>query len=299
MTHAQHIADETAIRTLITAWSRAVEGKDPAAIVTAYTPQTVLYDAIPPARTVGAQAIAAVWAQCLPYFPERFRSEHEDLVVEVDGDLAFVHGLHHFVPEPAGHPCGSTWMRVTACYKRIGGEWRVVHEHVSVPFDPMTGKAHFFQASGVIAPPAPAAAGAVHSVTPHLVCAGASAAIDFYKQAFDAAEIMRLPGPDGRLMHACLVINGSTVMLCDEYPEMGNTAPTTLHGTPVTIHLSVADVDAAADQAVAAGAKLIMPVADMFWGDRYGIVEDPFGHRWSLATPIAAQNEPMDAHASA
>jgi uncharacterized glyoxalase superfamily protein PhnB len=213
-------------------------------------------------------------------------------VVEVDGDVAFVHGMHHFVPEPADHPAGSTWMRVTACYRRMNGEWRVAHEHVSIPFDPMTGKAVYIGVSGQAVPAASCMADAktdamphVHQVTPHLVCSDAAAAIEFYKRAFGATEMIRLPGPDGKLMHACLNINGSTVMLVDEFPQMGNVAPTSLNGTPVTIHLVVGDVDALTAQAVSAGAKVIMPVADMFWGDRYGVIEDPFGHRWSIATP--------------
>lgn len=295
----QQQADETAIRAMIDRWNRAVEAKDVAGIAAAYTPKTVLYDAIPPGRTVGGEAIGAIWAQCFPYFPDRFRSEHKDLVVEVDGDVAFAHGLHHFVPEEKGHPIGSTWMRVTACYRRVDGAWTVAHEHVSVPFDPMSGKAVHLDGnaaqSGLAEPCGPAAeaatANGVHKVTPHLVCAGAADAIDFYKRAFDAVELIRMPGPDGKLMHGCVAINGSTVMLCDEYPEMGNSAPTSLKGTPVTIHLPVADVDAAAAKAVAAGARVVMPVADMFWGDRYGIVEDPFGHRWSIATPKVALSE--------
>ena len=293
---AKQKKDEADIRALIERWSRAVEAKDPAGIVEAYTPESVLYDAIPPYRTVGKDAIAAAWAQCFPYFPEKFRSEHKDLTIEVSGDVAFVHGLHHFVPEPADHPCGQTWMRVTACYKRIDGKWRVAHEHVSVPFDPMTGKASFLTVSGETQP-APSyvpedsssassgAPAAVHSVTPHLVCAGAADAIEFYKKAFNATELMRLAGPDGKLMHGCVTINGSSVMLVDEYPGMGALAPTSLKGTPVTIHLTVPDVDASVQQAVDAGAKVIMPVADMFWGDRYGVIEDPFGHHWSIATP--------------
>lgn len=136
-----------------------------------------------------------------------------------------------------------------------------------------------------------AAAQGVHAVTPHLVCAGAAAAIEFYKKAFGATEMIRLPGPDGRLMHACIRINGSSVMLADEYPEMGSLSPTSLKGTPVTIHLIVDDVDRVAEQALAAGAKIVMPVADMFWGDRYGVLEDPFGHRWSVATPKHAMTE--------
>lgn len=125
----------------------------------------------------------------------------------------------------------------------------------------------------------------LHAVSPHLVCAGAAAAIDFYQRGFEATERVRIPGPDGKLIHACLCINGSSVMLVDENREMGGAAPTSLGGTPVTIHLVVEDVDKVTDRAIAAGARVIVPVDDMFWGDRYGVVEDPFGHRWSIATP--------------
>lgn len=126
----------------------------------------------------------------------------------------------------------------------------------------------------------------MHTVTPHLVCAGAAAAIEFYKKAFNAVEAGRLPGPDGRLMHALIRIEGSAVMLVDEMPEWGALGPKSLQGSPVTIHLYVADVDAVVARAVAAGAKITMPVADMFWGDRYGKIEDPFGHHWSVGTHI-------------
>jgi uncharacterized glyoxalase superfamily protein PhnB len=125
----------------------------------------------------------------------------------------------------------------------------------------------------------------MNTLSPHLVCAGAAAAIEFYKKAFDAVELMRLPGENGKLMHASVRINGGTVMLVDEAPAFGMLGPKSLKGTPVTIHLMVADVDKAVAQAVTAGATVIMPVADMFWGDRYGVIEDPFGHRWSIATP--------------
>lgn len=124
----------------------------------------------------------------------------------------------------------------------------------------------------------------MHDVTPHLVCAGAADAIDFYVRAFGAEEIHRLPGPDGRLMHAAVRIGDSVVMLVDEMPEHGALGPKALNGSPVTVHLYVEDVDAVVEQAVAAGATVTMPVADMFWGDRYGIVIDPFGHHWSVAT---------------
>ena len=124
----------------------------------------------------------------------------------------------------------------------------------------------------------------MHSLTPHLVCAGAADAISFYKRAFKAIEQARLPGPDGKLMHAAVKIGDSTLMLVDENPQWGSLGPKALKGSPVTIHLYVPDVDATVAQAVAAGAKVTMPVADMFWGDRYGQLEDPFGHRWSVAT---------------
>jgi PhnB protein len=124
----------------------------------------------------------------------------------------------------------------------------------------------------------------MHTVTPHLVCAGASDAIEFYKKAFNATEISRLPGAGGKLMHASIRIGDSTVMLVDASPEHGMPGPIALKGSPVIIHLYVADVDAVAARAVAAGAKITLPVSDMFWGDRYGQLEDPFGHRWSVAT---------------
>lgn len=125
-----------------------------------------------------------------------------------------------------------------------------------------------------------------HSVTPHLVCAGAADAIEFYKKAFNAVETLRLPGPQGKLMHAEVRIGDSAVMLVDESPEWGMLGPKSLKGSPVTIHLYVEDVDAFVARAVAAGAKITMPIADMFWGDRYGTLEDPFGHRWSVGTHI-------------
>jgi PhnB protein len=124
------------------------------------------------------------------------------------------------------------------------------------------------------------------SVTPHLVIAGAGRAIEFYTEAFGAKELGRMPGPDGTIIHAELKIGDSSVMLAEECPQMGNKSAATLGDSPVTIHLYVEDVDATFDRAVAAGATAKMPPQDMFWGDRYGQVVDPFGHRWSIATHI-------------
>ncbi|HKX94594.1 MAG TPA: VOC family protein [Methylibium sp.] len=123
-----------------------------------------------------------------------------------------------------------------------------------------------------------------HSLTPHLVCAGAAAAIDFYAAAFGAVEQFRLAGPDGKLMHGAVRIGDSMLMLVDENPEWGMLGPKALKGSPVTIHLYVEDVDAFVAKAVAAGATVTMPVDDAFWGDRYGKLVDPFGHHWSVAT---------------
>jgi PhnB protein len=127
------------------------------------------------------------------------------------------------------------------------------------------------------------------AVIPHLVVDDAAAAIDFYVKAFGATELGRVPGPDGKLIHAALTVNGSTVMLNDDFPEFNDgksTTPTALGGTPVTIHLTVTDVEAKFAQAVEAGAEVVMPLEDQFWGDRYGMVRDPFGHQWSLGQPV-------------
>lgn len=134
-------------------------------------------------------------------------------------------------------------------------------------------------------------------VTPHLVCDGAAAAIDFYKAAFGAEEVRRLPGKDGRLMHAAVMINGGMVMLVDEFPGMMVASPKTLKGSPVTLHMVVPDAAATVDRAVAAGATLVMAAQPMFWGDMYGMVTDPFGHVWSIATPMgpAKSNEELTA----
>jgi PhnB protein len=135
-------------------------------------------------------------------------------------------------------------------------------------------------------------------LSPHLTCRDCTSAIEFYKQAFGAYEMMRLPGPDGRLLHAAVRINGSMVMLVDEFPEMGGQSPLALGGSPVTLHLMVDDVDEVAARAVAAGAEIFMPVADQFWGDRYGVVKDPFGHLWSIATPIWPPKSPEEMQAA-
>ena len=127
------------------------------------------------------------------------------------------------------------------------------------------------------------------AVSPHLVVGDAASAIDFYVKAFSAVELGRVPGPDGRLIHAALQINGSLVMLNDDFPEHTggkSMTPTALGGTPVTIHLTVTDVDSKFQQAIDAGATVLAPLEDAFWGDRYGVLRDPFGHQWSMGQPV-------------
>jgi uncharacterized glyoxalase superfamily protein PhnB len=125
-----------------------------------------------------------------------------------------------------------------------------------------------------------------HTVTPSIVVKGAAGAIDFYRKAFGAEELMRFPGPDGSIMHAEIRIGDSVVMLGDEMPEQGGRSPKSIGGTPVSFFVYKENVDAAWKQAVDAGAKTIMPLADQFWGDRTGCLEDPYGHRWWLAQHV-------------
>lgn len=123
-----------------------------------------------------------------------------------------------------------------------------------------------------------------HTVTPYLIVKDGMRAIDFYQQAFGAVELFKMPGPDGGLAHAEIKIGDSPIMLADEVPEMEIRGPQSLGGAGVNILLYVEDVDARFEQAVAAGAKVVRPLADQFYGDRTGTLEDPFGHVWTIAT---------------
>jgi PhnB protein len=124
------------------------------------------------------------------------------------------------------------------------------------------------------------------AITPYLVVDGATRAIDFYKQAFGATERMRMPGPDGRIGHAELVIGGAVIMLADEFKDMGSKGPRAFGGSPVSILVYVNDVDAVVKKAVASGARLTRPVENKFYGDRSGAIEDPFGHVWLVSTHV-------------
>ncbi len=132
-------------------------------------------------------------------------------------------------------------------------------------------------------------------LAPHLVVSDATAAIEFYKRAFNAQEIVRHPAPDGkRVFHCGLMINGGLLMLCDDFPEYTggvSRAPDLQKPTPVTIHLQVEDADQAFNAALAAGATVVVPLDDMFWGDRYGKLRDPFGHEWSIGAAVRKVTE--------
>ncbi len=123
-------------------------------------------------------------------------------------------------------------------------------------------------------------------ITPYLCVEGASAAIDFYSSVFEATVRMRMDGPDGKIGHAELAIGNSVIMLADEYPEIGFQSPKTIGGTPVTLSVYVEDADATFERALGSGAKALRPVETQFYGDRSGQFEDPFGHRWSVATHV-------------
>jgi PhnB protein len=130
-----------------------------------------------------------------------------------------------------------------------------------------------------------------HAITPYLSVNGATEAIGFYKRAFGATEIMRMPGPGGRIGHAELKFGDSRVMLADEFPDMGFRSPHAFGGSPVHIHFYIDGVDAVVEKAVAAGAKVVRPVADQFYGDRTGTVSDPWGHVWHVATHMEDLSE--------
>jgi PhnB protein len=125
-----------------------------------------------------------------------------------------------------------------------------------------------------------------HTVTPYLIVKDATSALDFYQKAFGATELFRMPGPDGKIGHAEIKIGDSPIMLADEHPEYGYVGPAALGGTPVSICLYVKDVDSLAERAIAAGAKVVRPVKDQFYGDRSGTFADPFGHVWTISTHV-------------
>ncbi len=123
-----------------------------------------------------------------------------------------------------------------------------------------------------------------NTVTPYLIIKGAAKAIDYYKNVFDAKVVVRMDGPNGTVGHAELQIGDSRIMLADENPQMGNRSAESIGGSPVSLYVYLPDCDKVVDKAAAAGAKVLKPVADQFYGDRSGFIQDPFGHLWGIAT---------------
>lgn len=181
--------------------------------------------------------------------------------------------------------CANCWSRMSTGLRQTDGRWLIAHEHFSFPCDMATGKVLMSLSPDGAARVQPIPSD-MNTVTPHLVCADAASAVDFYCKAFGASIMARLDAPQGDLLHACLRIGDSAVMLMEESAECQSVSPATLKGTPVTIHLYVRDADAAFRQAVEAGATSLMEPQDMFWGDRYGLVRDPYGHQWAVATHV-------------
>lgn len=270
-------------------WLDAVARHDLDAIISFYADDVIAFDAILALQFRGREAYRNHWKACLEMCPMEGKEpvfEMRDLDVKGEGDVAFAHALMR-CGYWEGERVEASWMRMTSGLRRIDGEWKIVHEHFSAPFEMPSGKAMFH-----LSPDAPADAlrpvpPGMNTVTPHIVCPDAPAAMAFYKKAFGAMETAhgRLE-VDGEFLHGQLIIGDSTLMIAQEDPRCGMASPQTLKGTPVQLHLYVPDVDQAFRRAVEAGAKEIMPVTDMFWGDRYGVLEDPYGHRWSLATHV-------------
>lgn len=273
---------QAGIRRTLDDWTAAVGRHDLAALAACYASDVVAYDAIKTLRFEGRDRYLAHWEECLRMCPNSVRFTFRDLDVQAADGLGYAHALLACVAD--GDAC-EAWSRMTTGFRREAGRWLIAHEHFSFPCDPKSGKALMGLSPDAAAGPSPVPAD-MHAVTPHLVCRNAAGAMDFYQRAFGAREAIRLDGPDGNLAYGCLWIGGSAVMLMEESSFCQADSPETLGGTPVSLHLYVPDVDAAFERAVQAGASVMMPPADMFWGDRYGVVRDPYGHRWSIAAHV-------------
>jgi uncharacterized protein (TIGR02246 family) len=285
MDAATSLAGKTEVRQCMESWVAAVKSLDLDRIMSHYSQDVVAFDAIMQLQFKGVEAYRKHWEMCLKMCPGPMTFGTQDVDIDISGDLAVVHCLVRCGAADEQGAEKASWMRMTSSYRRMDGDWKITHEHFSAPVDMKTGKALFDldpqgqdKVRGIPT--------GMNAITPHLVCVGAADAIEFYKKAFGATEEGRLDTPRGKVMHACVRIGDSAIFLMDEMPDCGALSPQALNGSPITIHLYVNDADAVVKKAVAAGAKVMMPLQDMFWGDRYGVLEDPFGHRWSIATHV-------------
>lgn len=282
-------AAHMAIAQLYEEWLGAVRRQDVDGVVALYTDDVLAFDAILALQFRGREAYRKHWQTCMEFCPmgeKEMVFEMHGLEVQSEGDVAFAHALMR-----CGHKDGekveASWMRMSSGLRRLDGQWKIAHEHFSAPFEMPSGKAMFHLSPDDNEQTVRAVPAGMSTVSAHLVCADAPAAIEFYKKAFNAMEL-----PHGRLeldgvfLHGEIVVGDSVVMIGQENEGCGSVGPRSLKGTPVTLHLYVPDADHAFRQALEAGAKEVMPVTEMFWGDRYGVLEDPEGHRWSLATHV-------------
>lgn len=269
-------------------WLAAVAKKDVNAIMACYTDDVVAFDAIMALQFKGKQAYGEHWRQCMEYCPAGDKEmifEIHHLAVQAQADTAFTHALVR-CGFKEGEKVDASWMRMSSGLIRQGGQWKIAHEHFSAPFEMPSGKAMFYLSPNEEPGVRPIPQG-MSTVTPHLVCKNAREAMEFCKRAFGAMEmhggVMEV---DGEFLHGELMIGDSVVMFAQENEQCGSVSPSTLKNTPVSLHLYFPDVDKSFDQAVKAGAKPLLSPTEMFWGDRFAVVEDPEGHRWSLATHV-------------
>lgn len=282
--------EKAEIRQAMQRWQDAIQTKDVNQIMSNYTPDIIAYDAVLQLRFKGKEAYGKHWQACLEMCTNDMVFEPEEVHISVSGELALVYCLIRCGEKDESGKQNVAWMRMTTGYKKVDGQWLIEHEHFSAPFDMASYKA-LFDLDPDDDHKIRSVPSGMNTVTPHLVCAGASKAIEFYKKAFNAKEISRLADSEDKLMHAEIRIGDSVVMLMDEYEQWGAVGPATLKGSPVTVHLYVDNADAIYEQSIAAGATPVMALDDTFWGDRYGVIKDPFGHNWSLATHMRDVSE--------
>jgi PhnB protein len=294
--------DETNIRRLVATHVAALHDKNVAAAMANVDENILSFDLAPPLANRGAATYRRNLEAWFPTWDGPIDYEQANLEVTIGGDVAFTTAYNRLGGAKSGQGTHHLWVRITAGLKRIEGRWRIVHEHVSVPFY-MDGS---LKAAVDLSPPAlrrrqtphptrdslkmdtkvattPTDTGQMEitgGVAPYLMLDGAIKAADLYLRAFGAEDVSRVPPDDkGRSMHCHVRINGGSVMISDFYPEHGHPA---VAPQAFNLHLQVDDFDAWWDRAAAAGLEVALAPHDAFWGDRYGQLRDPFGVNWTI-----------------